>query len=234
MARQALLALTLLLLATTAAADIEGTWAAEYNPREGKLHLMMSRSATGQMWMSYRVAALAGLTQAQVDSAATVPVAFQLSPDAGTFAFEGTFRNGRGGGLMTFTPNRDYPSQVRALGLELTKSTDEELFRLGALGVTVAYLREMRAIYPDADLRELSKLKAVGVDAAYLRELRAVGVKISTSREAVKLAATGVTAAYVRELAEAGYRDLSVRDLSRLAATGVNAKYIREMEAYKP
>jgi hypothetical protein len=234
MARQALLALTLLLVATTAAADIEAGWTADYNPREGKLHLMMSRSAAGQMWMSYRVGELAGLTQAQIDSAATVPVVFQLRPDAGTFAFEGTFRNGRGGGQMTFTPNRNYSSQIRALGLELTKGTDEELFRLGALGVTLPYLREMRAIYPDADLRELSKLKAVGVDAAYLRELRAVGVKISTSREALKLAATGVTAAYVRELADAGYRDLSVRDLSRLAATGVNAKYIREMQEYKP
>lgn len=234
MARHTLFALTLFLVATTAAADIEGTWTAEFNAREGKLHLMLGRSPVGQMWMSYRVADLAGLTQAQIDSAATVPVSFQLRPDAGTFTFEGTFRSGRGGGPMTFTPNRDYPSQLRALGLELTKGTDEELFRLGALGVTTAYLREMRAIYPEADLRELSKLKAVGVDAAYLREMRAAGVKISSSREAVKLAGSGVTAAYVRELAEAGYRDLSVRDLSRLAATGVNAKYIREMQAYKP
>lgn len=233
MARSASLALTLFLLATTAAADIESGWTAQYHPRSGKVQLMMSRSAGGQMWLSYPLAQLTGLTQAQIDSAAQVPVAFQLRPDAGTFAFEGTFRNGRGAGQMTFTPNRDYAAAIRTLGLQLQKGDDAELFRLGAIGVSIAYLREMRAIYPDSDLRELSHLKAVGVDTWYLRDMRAVGVKIANARDARKLAGAGVTPAYVRELADAGYRDLSARDLSRLAATGVDAKFIRQMEPYK-
>ncbi|HYH06491.1 MAG TPA: hypothetical protein VEK11_05445 [Thermoanaerobaculia bacterium] len=233
MARSALLALTFFLLATTAAADVEGGWTAQYNSRLGKVHLLMTRSASAQTWQSYRLEELAGLTAAQIDSATAVPVTFQLRPDAGTFTFEGTFRNGRGGGRMTFTPNRDYASQIGTLGLQLEKGDDVELFRLGTLNVSVPYLREMHAIYPAADLRELTKLKAVGVDPAYLRDMRAVGVNITSASEARKLAGSGVTPAFVRELADAGYRDLSVRDLSRLAATGADAKFIRSMQPYK-
>ncbi|HYC58929.1 MAG TPA: hypothetical protein VEK79_05115 [Thermoanaerobaculia bacterium] len=229
MARSALLALTLFLLATTAAADIEGGWTAQYNPRVGKLHLMMNRSATSQMWLSYTLDELPGLTHAQIESATQVPVTFRLRPDAGTFAFEGTFRNGRGGGQMTFTPNRGYASRIRALGLQLEKGDDAELFRFAALDVSLAYLREMRAIYPETNLRELSKLKAVGVTPAYLRDMRAVGVHVESARDARKLAGSGVTPSFVRELADAGYRNLSTRDLSRLAATGVDSKFIDDM-----
>lgn len=233
MTRSALLALTLLLLATTAAADIDGSWTAQHNERTGELHVMVTRSTGNQMWQSYTVDELAGLTRAQVDATTQVPVAFALRRDAGTLAFEGTFRNGRGAGQMTFTPSREYASQVRALGLQLEKDDERELFRLAALNLSIAYLREMRTVYPDADLHELFKLKAVGVTSAYLREMEAVGVKIDGSREARKLAATGVSAKFVRDLADAGYRNLSVRDLSRLAATGVDAKFIREMQRHR-
>lgn len=234
MARSATLALIFFLLATTAAAEIEGGWSAQYNAPAGKLHLMINRSATSQMWQSYRLDQLPGLTAAQLGSATTVPVAFQLRSDAGTFAFEGTFRNGNGGGQMTFTAARDFASRLRPLGLQLVKGDDAELFRLTAMDVSLGYLREMRAIYPESDLGELTKLKAVGVDPAYLRDMRSVGVTIASAGEARRLAGSGVTPAFVRELADAGYRDLSVRDLSRLAATGVRGKFIREMQKVQP
>jgi hypothetical protein len=205
MARLILTAVTIFLLACTAAADIEGGWTGRRQD-DGQLHLTITREPpAGQMGMSFRFDELQGLTATQVAASTQTPVSFQYRTDAGTFGFEGVFKNGRGGGQMTFTPNRSYVEQVRALGYTFERGDDDrELFRLAATDVSLTYIREMKALYPNATLRELWKMRAVGVSSAF-----------------------------IRQLADAGYRNLSVRDLTRLAAAGVDARFIRDMQKYK-
>lgn len=232
MARLILTAVTIFLLACAAVAGIDGGWTGERD-EHGRLQLMISRAPGSQIGLSFRFDELTGLTAEQMSSTVQTAVSFQYRTDAGTLAFEGVLRNGRGGGQMTFTGNPEYAQQVRALGFQLDRGDDAELFRLAAIGVSVAYIREMKAIYPEADLREISKLRAVGVTPAWLREMRAAGVEIGNAHEARKLAAIGVTSAFIRQLADAGYRNLSVRDLTRLAAAGVDGRFIRDMQKYK-
>lgn len=235
MKRISVLTLVVSLLAATASADLDAAWTAQVEKEKDRIFFNTTRHPFGNWGMTYDLSDFAGLTRAQVDGPATTPVQFQLRREAGTIAFEGTFRRGVGAGQLTFTPNRGWLASVRSLGVpvEIRKSEEDDLFQYAMLGLTAGYVREMHAIYRDADLREISKLRGTGVTTAWLREMRDAGVDIPTAREARKLSALGVTATFVRELAAAGYTDLSVRDLTRLAAVGVDGKFIRDMQRYK-
>src|SRR5205823_885829 len=43
-------------------------------------------------------------------------VKFDLHREAGTLAFDGAFRDGRGAGLFTFNPRAEYVAEMKALG----------------------------------------------------------------------------------------------------------------------
>jgi hypothetical protein len=235
MKRTLLLTLLVSLVAATALADLEGAWTAQADDKKDRIYFNTTRHPFGNWGMSHDLSDFTGLTRAQIDAAATTPVQFVMRRDAGTITFDGTFRKGFGAGQLTFTPNRSYFSSIRSLGIryEPQKSEEEDLFRYAMTDVSIGYAREMHAIYPDSDLRDLYRLRAVNVTPAWLREMRGAGVEIRSAQEAKKLAGTGVTAKFVRELADAGYKNLSVRDLTRLAAAGVDGKFIRDMQQYR-
>ncbi|HYH06490.1 MAG TPA: hypothetical protein VEK11_05440 [Thermoanaerobaculia bacterium] len=99
------------------------------------------------------------------------------------------------------TTRHDGAQNGRRTGAKLTI---DELISLRVHGVTPAYIEEMRAIFPDASLKQIAAMRM-----------------------------HGVTAAFVKRLSDAGYANLSARELIRLAAAGVNADFIREIEQYQ-
>ncbi len=60
---------------------------------------------------------LIGLTREQMMSATGTNVSFQLKRDAGTFNFEGWFKQGNGSGHFTFTPNSSFASELAQTGI---------------------------------------------------------------------------------------------------------------------
>lgn len=230
--------LMLTISATALSAEIHGAWTLTRGEKDpARLYLNMTRGGWSHNGNSVRLTSFQGLTDAQVNAPVQTPVQFRIASDAGTITFDGTFRGGDGAGQFTFAPNGSFFTQVRNAGIKFNRregrSDEDELYWLAMMRFTLAYAREMHAIYPDADLRELAKMKAVDVTPQWLTEMRAVGVSAPTSRDAIKLAAVGVNAAFVREIAAAGYKDLSARQLIKLRATGVDAKFIREMSKGK-
>jgi hypothetical protein len=214
--KRALIAMSLLLAATVAMADIDGAWTLTRN-RNGELQLSMVRGQSQSFGSSFTAPEL-GLT------ATEGPVRFALRREAGTFAFEGTFRQGIGAGQYTFTPNR-------AFGAGVGVDDEKELYKLALVDVTTAYVRDMRGVFgKELTLREVMHLRAVGVTGTWLRDMRGAGVAIETAREAKQLAALGVDSKYIAMLASHGYRDLTPRELKKLKAVGVDDDYIRDMK----
>src|SRR5687767_15522298 len=93
-------------------------WLIEFRTDEGKVHLTMhyrrerengrfNHSSTG---FGIALDQLTGLTRDQIMSSAGNVVRFQLKRDAGTFNFEGWFKDGNGSGHFTFGPSRDRKS----------------------------------------------------------------------------------------------------------------------------
>ena len=215
------------------AADVHGAWTATSDSPD-RVHLTM---ATGK-WMnfgeSFDLSDL-GLSSSTVQSTTSAPVTLRLQRDAGTLVLEGTFKNGDGAGQFTFTPNTAFFDQLRALDVPIDLQGDrpegDQLFTLALMNVTIDYVKQMRAIFPDATLRELRKLRGVDVTPEYVRSMRAAGVEVSDAHDAARLRAVDVTPQFVDELARAGYTNLSTRDLVRAAAAGVNGDFIRRFNS---
>src|SRR6185295_954117 len=95
--------------------DISSQWLIEYSTTENKLQLTMRYRRTRDTGFSYNDSGfnvtldqLTGLTRDQLLSQTGTNARFQLKRDAGTFDFEGWFRQGNGSGHFTFTPSSSF------------------------------------------------------------------------------------------------------------------------------
>lgn len=80
------------------------------------------------------------------------------------------------------------------------KLTIDELIALSAHDVTPKYIEEMRAIFPNATLRQIATMRAHDVTPEFVKQLNGAGYKDLTAREVIRLAAAGVDADFIRDL----------------------------------
>src|SRR5688572_4068645 len=172
MKRHLLLALLGCLIVVSASADISGAWTASADAKKGLLYLDITRGPRYSMGKSYRLADLTGLSAAQIDSTTRTDVQFEMRREAGTIAFEGSFRNKRGAGHFTFTPSRTFIGSLRAMNLKLEDldsdfdkgdTEEERLFFLATQNVSTAYIRAMQAEGFRGNLETYAEMAMFGV-----------------------------------------------------------------------
>jgi hypothetical protein len=233
----AIAAALLFSVASAAFAQLHGSWTAnswdtkpEMNP--DRLQLNLSRGHDHQFGNSMNVADLRGLTNAQIHSAATTPVQFQLAREAGTISFEGTFKSGDGAGQWTFAPNRDYISTLRSLNVdfELDEGTDEEkLMTLAMLDVSTAYIRSMQAIGYRETLEKFVSMRIFKVTPELVAELRQLGFDHLSADDLVSTRVHKVTPDYIRQMRAAGW-NLSLDDLMSSRIHKATPEFAAEMK----
>src|SRR6266436_81013 len=93
-----------------------GQWLVDFKSGSDQTYLeLRQENWNGGSWNSsfnIPMSELRGLNQSQVMSSGSV-VQFQLVRDAGTLNCEGWFKDGKGAGHYTFTPNQSYVSELR-------------------------------------------------------------------------------------------------------------------------
>ena len=229
-------ALVIAFVSVTASADIQGAWTGVLQS-DDQIHLQLTRRPFNNHGDTSPIGQFEGLSGNAVRSKEQTAVTFRLAREAGTFTFEGTFRDGMGGGQFRFAPNSSFGGAIRAMGLDLELRHDQNeadlLLTAALIDVSTSYIRSMQKVFPAITFREAKRARAVGVTPEYITSLRAEGVDIDSVRDATRLAGVGVTVKLIRDLASAGYRNVSVRDLTRLAAHGIDSDYIHEMSKYK-
>src|ERR1051325_3405289 len=124
-------------------------WLIEFKTNEAKVQLTMRYRRERDSGFSYSntgfgiaLDQLVGLTRAPVMSSGT-PVRFQLKRDAGTFNFEGWFKEGNGSGHFTFSPSSSFAAELAKQGFG--KSTDEQLLSLAMTNTGTAFINELKA-----------------------------------------------------------------------------------------
>ncbi len=85
---------------------------------------------------------LTGLTREQAMSSGT-NVKFQLQRDAGTFYFEGWFKEGNGSGHFTFSPNTSFGAELNRQGIGTP--TAEQQLSLALHDVGFALINELKS-----------------------------------------------------------------------------------------
>jgi len=217
--------------ATAGAADIHGAWLATSDSPE-RLHLQMMRGNWNNWGQSFDLSTL-GLSPAVVNATTSTPVNLTLTRDAGTFVFEGSFKNGDGAGQFTFTPNRAYLASLRAIGMPWDFSDDkpesDQALSLAMTDLSLAYARTMHQLYPDASVRDIRRARGADVTPEYIASMRAVGMEVTDLHDAARLAGSGVTPDYIRSLRAAGVDVSTAHDARRLRDAGVTPKMIAEL-----
>jgi hypothetical protein len=224
----------LFVIAAPAAAEIRGSWTGSSEDGE-RIHLSISRRHN-QNSQTMRVSEFAGLTGSQILSATVTPVQFALQREAGSISFEGTFRDGYGGGQFSFTPNRRYLEAIRSLGvpaedLEGSESLDETLMQLALHDVSTAFIRSMQAEGYRVSLEKYVAMRIFRVTPELVREFRAVGFDKVSADDLISSQIHKVTPAYAREMRAAGFSELSLDQLVSSRIHKATPEFVAEMKA---
>jgi len=233
MKRFAFAAAAVLITVAASAEDIRGAWTASSEDGD-KIYVSMSRRHH-QNGQTMRIADFRGLAASQILSASSTPVQFALNRDAGTVAFEGSFRDGYGGGQFSFTPNRQYFDALRSLDVQAEdlgpgETLEEELLQLAVNDVSTAYIKSMQAEGYRVALEKYVAFRIFRITPELVREFRALGFEKIDADDLVSSQVHKVTPAYVREMRAAGFRNLSLDDLVSSRVHKATPEFLAEMK----
>jgi uncharacterized protein (UPF0335 family) len=265
-----LFAVSTLIFASTVAVSrvfaqtaINGEWTAELSRKSsGKVQITFSRrSEKGGFNMMGETFAATELQGLNVDAAnaARSDVSFSLVREAGTLSCEGTFRDGRGVGFWTFTPNQNFPAAMKSRGYgplsddEMLRATFhnltakyaddlkaaghtelefKSLLRASSHDISLAYLREMQSAgYPALKMDELIRARNHDIDANYLKEVRAMGFDKQPLETVIRLKNHDITPDFISRTKAAGFTNITIEGLVRLKNHDVTPEFVSEIRA---
>ncbi|HVS30523.1 MAG TPA: hypothetical protein VMS98_03615 [Thermoanaerobaculia bacterium] len=236
MKRLIVAALTLILAAGTASAEtLRGSWTGS-SEEAGKIHLNVARKHS-QNGQTFATSAFSGLSEAQIRSASSIPVQFAMNREAGNFSFEGTFKDGYGGGAFTFTPSASYLSTIRSMGISTDgvvgkrSSVDETLMQLAIHDVSTAYIRSMQALGYRVPLDKYLAMRIFRVTPELVGELRSLGYDEVSAEDLISSQIHRVTPQYIREMRASGMTNLSLDKLVSTRIHRASPEFIAEMKA---
>ncbi|HEY2847415.1 MAG TPA: hypothetical protein VGI80_06305 [Pyrinomonadaceae bacterium] len=181
-----------------------------------------SHNSIGQ---DYSLAELA-LTESQIQNG---KVSFRLSREAGTVDAEGSFTDGRGSGIFTFTPNMGFVSAMRSRGFDFEQpqrsikfnsedndrtTVEERLLSAALLNVTTALADDLNsANFGKLDADDLFKAAIFHVDSKFMSEMKNTGFPNLKFDDLVKARIFKIDADYVRQVHDMG---LGINDFEGL------------------
>jgi len=217
------------LLAFTANAELHGTWTVDHSWKSdaGTIQLNLNRPHH-QFGSSFPIAALSGLTAADVDSQGDVK--FELRREAGTIAFEGSFLHGQGAGHFVFTPSTSYAASLRAIGVRSDDDLDDDkLMSLALHDVSTDFIRVMRAQGYDEPLDHYVSMRIFRVTPELVTELRSLGYDHLSFDHLIASRIHKVTPDYIRATRAAGYPNLSMDQLVATRIHGATPEFQQKM-----
>lgn len=234
--RLATLTLFVSLLATPLLA-LDGAWTAALQDDRDHVYFAMTTGPHHNDATTMTLASFTNLTPSQVNAAAMTPVNFELRREAGSFSFEGTFRNGKGAGQFTFAPERSYIDKLRALGVpfELGKSrhreisVDEKLYVLAQNDVSTSFIKSMQSLGYRTTLEKYLAMRIFNITPEYVREMESLGFGKIDQDDLVSSKIQGVTPKFVRDMRTAGWK-LSLEEYQAARIHGATPEFAAEMK----
>ena len=226
-------AICTLICAAAFAADIRGAWTAEVQDGSSMQMNLSTRGGHNRFGETMAAADFAGLTDSSLRAASQTPVAFQLAREAGTVAFEGTFKDGFGAGQFTFTPSQTYVATLRSLGATFEESDhdDSSLLTMAMLDVSTPFIRSMQAEGYRVSAERYLSMRIFRVTPELVRELRSLGYDKIDADDLVATRIHKVTPDYIRAMRAAGYPSLSLENLIASRIHKATPEFLNEMKS---
>jgi hypothetical protein len=239
-------------------APITGEWRIEFkdkNPDE--VQLTMSRGKSQNWGHGIKISEVQGLSS----SYATMPanVTLRIVRDGGTFDLTGSFREGKGAGTFTLTPNDSFFSALAARGY--SNLSDDNVFSAAMSGLKLSSVDELKAAGYDrltfnnliestifkidtafiADLRsagfeqlpfnKLVEASIFKVDSNYAREVQTLGLGTLPFQKLIEMRVQQITPEYISQIRQLGFNDLGVDRLVEMKIFKVTPEFVNEMRA---
>ena len=220
--------------APQAQGQLSGEWVAEFRSNKpGEIHFTFHRRSEGGGFNmtgdSLPLTELQGLG-ADVASAARTNVNFNIVREAGTFQCEGYFREGKGAGFWTLTPNQNFVSAMRTRGYD--RLSDEDLLKAALHNLTTKFVDDLKAAgYDRLSFQQLNRAVTHDVTPQYIREMQAAGYQGLTMEELVRARNHDVDAGYVRQVRAMGFDRQPLEKLIRLRNHEITQEFINQMRS---
>ena len=130
--------------------------------------------------------------------------------------------------MAIFRIDANYVKELTAIGFPNPTFRNLVDFRIGHVDANFA--KGMRELFGDLDAHELAQLGILGVTPAYVRELKGAGLTSLTPKQATDLKIGQITAALVADYHRLGY-DLTPHQLSEFGIFHVTPQFIEEQRA---
>jgi hypothetical protein len=229
-----LFVLFLLNAATTGQAQrtpITGDWRIEFtrkNPDEVQLTMNLGTGTKSQNWSnSIAISELQGLSRDLAMNSA-VDVTLRLVRDAGTFELVGSFRDGKGSGRFTLTPNESFFSALASRGY--TNLGDEKVFSAAMSGLKIASVDELKAAgYDQLTFENLIESALFKINAASIADLRAAGFDRLPFNKLVEASIFKVDGAFARDVEAQGFGKLPFNKLVEMRVHKITPEYVNEI-----
>lgn len=213
---------------------LTGEWLADFNRTgadEVQFTILRRTARGGQSNSSSRIplGELQGLTREQAFGART-DVTFRLVREAGTFQCEGFFREGKGAGHWTLTPNQSFISAMQSRGYD-NLSTDD-LFSAALFDINIKAIEDLRAAgYDHLSFQELVEASIFKVTGDYARELKSAGYENLSFKELVNGRIFKIDGRYVQEVQAMGFGHQPLKTLVEMRIFHITPEFIREMRS---
>lgn len=213
---------------------VTGEWTAQINgKRASEIHLMFlrrsSKNGSGSLGTTFPLKELQGLTPEAISSAKR-DVNFRIVSEAGTFEFEGYFREGRGAGFWKLIPNQNFISVMRSHGYD--NLSDEKLFMAAIGNLTVKLVEELKSAgYDRLSFDDLVEAALFDVTTEFIRTWRAAGFDNLSFDDFVELGTHDVTPEFLNEIKSEGFPRISVSQAVELKIHDIDRDFIRRVKA---
>ncbi|RYZ34406.1 MAG: hypothetical protein EOO72_13130, partial [Myxococcaceae bacterium] len=206
-----------------AEAQRTGTWGAYVKEQQLQLSLQPKDRPDSHHGFFAPLTDFQGLSTAEGSSAP-----FKLVREAGTFDFEGRFKDGQGVGTWRFSPDAGFAKKLAELGIP--RPDADEQFLLASVNVGPRRVQALAAVGQKVTtVEELVQVGIFRVTPEYVRAMAAEGYPKLTLEQLVSCRIHGVTPAFVKEMRDAGYENATADDFISLRIHGIDSVFVRSM-----
>jgi hypothetical protein len=214
--------------------SLSGEWLADFsrkNPDEVQFTILRRMPGGGQQNSSSGIALseLQGLTREQAFSARS-DVTFRLVREAGTFLCEGYFREGKGSGHWTLTPNQSFVTAMQSRGYD--SLTQDDLFSAALFDISVKSIEDLKAAgYDRLSFKQLVEANIFKVTGEFIREMKSAGFENLSLKELVEARIFKIDGQFAKEVQAMGFGPQPLKTLVEMRIFKITPEFIHEMRS---
>jgi hypothetical protein len=197
-----------------ARAPITGEWRIEFTKKDpDEVQLSMSRGKNQSWGHAIKMSEVQGLSR----NYATTPgeVTLRIVRDGGTFDLVGSFREGKGSGSFTLTPNETFFSALASRGY--ANLSEDNVFSAAMSGLKISSIDELKAAgYDRLTFNNLIESAIFKINATSIADLRSAGFDQLPFNKLVEASIFKVDGNYVREVQSLGFSQMPFQKLIEL------------------